>query len=137
MTAERLRHPCAQSSTGCGFSSHVAALVRLTSGAPHVSDVTSIDSFSSDLADFRLRTHGHLVQISSLAGIAPPAPGLGAYAATKFAVEGISEALWRRSDPAENDVQSRDELFPVVVVSEVCGRLDGGGLGVVGRPIGR
>ncbi len=41
----------------------------------------------------RRRRRGHLVQISSLAGIAPPAPGLAAYAVTKFAVGGISEVL--------------------------------------------
>ncbi|SUA48543.1 Uncharacterized oxidoreductase SAV2478 [Nocardia africana] len=38
---------------------------------------------------------GHLVQISSVAGVAAPSPGLGLYAATKFAVEGMNEGLLR------------------------------------------
>jgi NAD(P)-dependent dehydrogenase (short-subunit alcohol dehydrogenase family) len=53
----------------------------------------SLNVFRAVLPTLRSQRHGHLVQISSLAGIAPPAPGLGAYAATKFAVEGISEVL--------------------------------------------
>lgn len=45
------------------------------------------------LPTLRSQRRGHLVQISSLAGIAPPAPGLAAYAATKFAVEGMCEVV--------------------------------------------
>lgn len=53
----------------------------------------SLNLIRAVLPILRSQRHGHLVQISSLAGIAPPAPGLAAYAATKFAVEGISEVL--------------------------------------------
>ncbi|MDJ0363293.1 SDR family NAD(P)-dependent oxidoreductase [Rhodococcus sp. H29-C3] len=53
----------------------------------------SLNVVRAALPTLRRQRHGHLVQISSLAGIAPPAPGLAAYAATKFAVEGISEVL--------------------------------------------
>lgn len=53
----------------------------------------SLNVIRAVLPTLRSQRHGHLVQISSLAGIAPPAPGLAAYAATKFAVEGISEVL--------------------------------------------
>jgi NAD(P)-dependent dehydrogenase (short-subunit alcohol dehydrogenase family) len=41
----------------------------------------------------RRQRAGHIVQISSLEGVAPIAAGESAYAATKFAVEGLSEAL--------------------------------------------
>jgi NAD(P)-dependent dehydrogenase (short-subunit alcohol dehydrogenase family) len=41
----------------------------------------------------RRQRSGHLVQISSLDGIAPAVAGETAYASTKFAVEGLSEAL--------------------------------------------
>jgi NAD(P)-dependent dehydrogenase (short-subunit alcohol dehydrogenase family) len=41
----------------------------------------------------RRRRSGHLVQMSSLAGTASIFPGEAAYAGSKFAVEGISEAL--------------------------------------------
>ncbi|MBT2270220.1 SDR family NAD(P)-dependent oxidoreductase [Rhodococcus qingshengii] len=53
----------------------------------------SLNVIRMALPILRRQGRGHLVQISSLAGIAPPAPGLAAYAATKFAVEGISEVL--------------------------------------------
>lgn len=45
------------------------------------------------LPTLRNQRHGHILQISSLAGVAPPAPGLAAYAASKFAVEGMVEVL--------------------------------------------
>lgn len=44
------------------------------------------------LPHFRERRSGHVVQISSLSGVVPN-PGEGAYAASKFALEGISESL--------------------------------------------
>ena len=45
------------------------------------------------LPQLRRQRSGHIVQISSLEGIAPIAAGETAYAATKFAVEGLAEAL--------------------------------------------
>ena len=45
------------------------------------------------LPQLRRQRSGHLVQMSSLSGVAPTAAGEGAYAATKFAVEGFSEVL--------------------------------------------
>lgn len=53
----------------------------------------SLNVTRAALPTLRSQRRGHLVQISSLAGIAPPAPGLAAYAATKFAVEGMYEVL--------------------------------------------
>jgi NAD(P)-dependent dehydrogenase (short-subunit alcohol dehydrogenase family) len=44
------------------------------------------------LAHFRERRSGHIVQMSSLSGVVPN-PGEGAYAASKFALEGASESL--------------------------------------------
>ncbi|HJU26853.1 MAG TPA: oxidoreductase [Rhodanobacteraceae bacterium] len=45
------------------------------------------------LPHLRRQHSGHLVQMSSLDGVAPIAAGESAYAATKFAVEGFSETL--------------------------------------------
>ena len=45
------------------------------------------------LPELRRQRGGHIVQISSLEGVAPAVAGEGAYAATKFAVEGLAEAL--------------------------------------------
>jgi NAD(P)-dependent dehydrogenase (short-subunit alcohol dehydrogenase family) len=45
------------------------------------------------LHQLRRQRSGHIVQISSLEGITPIAAGEAAYAATKFAVEGLAEAL--------------------------------------------
>jgi NAD(P)-dependent dehydrogenase (short-subunit alcohol dehydrogenase family) len=45
------------------------------------------------LPQLRRQRSGHIVQISSLEGITPIAAGEAAYAATKFAVEGLAEAL--------------------------------------------
>jgi NAD(P)-dependent dehydrogenase (short-subunit alcohol dehydrogenase family) len=45
------------------------------------------------LPHLRQRRSGHIVQISSLEGIAPAVGGEAAYAGTKFAVEGIAEGL--------------------------------------------
>jgi NAD(P)-dependent dehydrogenase (short-subunit alcohol dehydrogenase family) len=45
------------------------------------------------LPQLRRQRSGHIVQISSLEGVAPAVAGEGAYAATKFAVEGLAEAL--------------------------------------------
>jgi NAD(P)-dependent dehydrogenase (short-subunit alcohol dehydrogenase family) len=44
------------------------------------------------LPRFRVQRSGHIVQISSLSGVVPN-PGESAYAATKFALEGMSESL--------------------------------------------
>lgn len=41
----------------------------------------------------RRQRSGHIVNISSIGGYAAPYPGWGVYCATKFAVEGLSEAL--------------------------------------------
>ena len=45
------------------------------------------------LPQLRRQRSGHVVQISSLEGVAPVAAGEAAYAGTKFAVEGVAEAL--------------------------------------------
>jgi NAD(P)-dependent dehydrogenase (short-subunit alcohol dehydrogenase family) len=45
------------------------------------------------LPQLRRQRSGHIVQISSLEGIAPAVAGESAYAGTKFAVEGLAEAL--------------------------------------------
>jgi NAD(P)-dependent dehydrogenase (short-subunit alcohol dehydrogenase family) len=45
------------------------------------------------LPQFRSRRAGHVVQISSLEGVAPAVAGESVYAATKFAVEGFFEGL--------------------------------------------
>lgn len=50
------------------------------------------------LPGMRKRGHGHIVNISSIAGLLG-LPGLGYYNATKFAVEGISEALAAEAAP--------------------------------------
>jgi NAD(P)-dependent dehydrogenase (short-subunit alcohol dehydrogenase family) len=45
------------------------------------------------LPHLRGRRGGHIVQMSSLDGVAPLAPGESAYAGSKFALEGVSEVL--------------------------------------------
>jgi NAD(P)-dependent dehydrogenase (short-subunit alcohol dehydrogenase family) len=45
------------------------------------------------LPQLRRQRGGHIVQMSSLEGVAPMLAGESAYAATKFAVEGLCEAL--------------------------------------------
>jgi NAD(P)-dependent dehydrogenase (short-subunit alcohol dehydrogenase family) len=50
------------------------------------------------LPGMRARGSGHIVNISSMAGIAG-FPGIGYYNATKFAVEGLSEALAKECAP--------------------------------------
>ena len=45
------------------------------------------------LPELRRRRSGHIVQISSLEGVAPAVAGESAYAATKFAAEGLMEGL--------------------------------------------
>jgi NAD(P)-dependent dehydrogenase (short-subunit alcohol dehydrogenase family) len=47
------------------------------------------------LPQLRRQRSGHIVQISSLEGVAPAVAGETAYAGTKFAVEGVCEALAR------------------------------------------
>ena len=46
----------------------------------------------------RKRRSGHIVNLSSIAGLCG-FPALGYYNATKFAVEGLSEALWQEVEP--------------------------------------
>ncbi len=50
------------------------------------------------LPHFRRRRSGHVVNLSSIAGISGSA-GFGIYNATKFAVEGLSEALAKEVEP--------------------------------------
>jgi NAD(P)-dependent dehydrogenase (short-subunit alcohol dehydrogenase family) len=45
------------------------------------------------LPELRRQRSGHIVQMSSLDGVAPLGPGESAYAGTKFAIEGVSEPL--------------------------------------------
>jgi NAD(P)-dependent dehydrogenase (short-subunit alcohol dehydrogenase family) len=53
----------------------------------------SLNVIRAALPHMRRQRSGHIVQISSLEGIAPAVAGESAYAGTKFAVEGIAEAL--------------------------------------------
>lgn len=46
----------------------------------------------------RAQHHGHIVNVSSISGLAPR-PGSGIYAATKFALEGLSESLAQEVAP--------------------------------------
>ena len=50
------------------------------------------------LPGMRERRHGFIVNFSSIAGLCGM-PSLGYYNATKFAVEGLSEALWQEVEP--------------------------------------
>jgi len=50
------------------------------------------------LPGMRARRHGCIVNFSSIAGLCG-VPSLGYYSATKFAVEGLSEALWQEVEP--------------------------------------
>ena len=50
------------------------------------------------LPDMRQRQHGFVVNFSSLGGLCS-FPATGWYNATKFAVEGLSEALWQEVEP--------------------------------------
>ncbi len=50
------------------------------------------------LPGMRARRHGHIVHISSIGGLVGN-PGSGYYNATKFAVEGLSEALAKEVEP--------------------------------------
>ena len=43
---------------------------------------------------FRAQGHGHLIQVTSEGGVRAY-PGIGAYHASKWAVEGLSESLWQ------------------------------------------
>ncbi|MFG3620368.1 SDR family NAD(P)-dependent oxidoreductase [Nocardia sp. NPDC047654] len=53
----------------------------------------SLNVIRACLPVLRAQKRGHIVQISSVAGVAAPSPGLGLYAATKFTVEGMNEGL--------------------------------------------
>ena len=55
----------------------------------------SLNVIRAALPVMREQKRGHIVQISSVTGVAPSTPGLGVYAATKFAVEGMTEVLSR------------------------------------------
>ena len=46
----------------------------------------------------RAQHHGHIVNVSSISGLAPR-PGSGIYGATKFALEGLSESLAQEVAP--------------------------------------
>lgn len=53
----------------------------------------SLNVIRAALPHMRRQRSGHIVQISSLEGVAPAVAGESAYAGTKFAVEGIAEGL--------------------------------------------
>ena len=50
------------------------------------------------LPGMRSRRKGHIVNISSIAGLRS-FPSLGYYCSTKYAVEGLSESLWQEVEP--------------------------------------
>lgn len=56
------------------------------------------DLIRSALPGMRRRGGGTIVNFSSIGGLCA-LPGLGYYNATKFAVEGLSEALWQEVEP--------------------------------------
>ena len=53
----------------------------------------AVNVIRAALPEMRARRSGHIVQISSLEGVAPAVAGESAYAGAKFAMEGICEAL--------------------------------------------
>lgn len=53
----------------------------------------AVNLIRAALPAMRERRSGHIVQISSLEGVAPALAGESAYAGTKFAIEGICEGL--------------------------------------------
>jgi NAD(P)-dependent dehydrogenase (short-subunit alcohol dehydrogenase family) len=53
----------------------------------------AVNVIRAALPEMRAQRSGHIVQISSLEGVAPALAGETAYAGTKFAIEGICEAL--------------------------------------------
>jgi NAD(P)-dependent dehydrogenase (short-subunit alcohol dehydrogenase family) len=53
----------------------------------------AVNVIRAALPRMRAQRSGHIVQISSLEGVAPALAGETAYAGTKFAIEGICEAL--------------------------------------------
>lgn len=57
-----------------------------------------LEIIRSVLPILRKQRGGHIVNISSIAGIAPT-PGAGLYAATKFALEGLSQSLAQEVAP--------------------------------------
>ncbi len=73
-------------------------------GAAEVRRVFDVNFFGSlqviqaALPFLRAQRRGHIVNISSIAGLAPM-PGSGIYAATKFALEGLSESLAQEVGP--------------------------------------
>jgi NAD(P)-dependent dehydrogenase (short-subunit alcohol dehydrogenase family) len=59
----------------------------------------SLNVIRAALPHLRRQRSGHIVQISSLEGVAPAVAGESAYAGTKFAVEGIAEGLAKEVEP--------------------------------------
>jgi NADP-dependent 3-hydroxy acid dehydrogenase YdfG len=67
----------------------------------HIMDVNflaQIRLIRAVLPDMRIRRSGYVINLSSLVGVRPVG-GTGYYAASKFAVEGMSEALRRELEP--------------------------------------
>lgn len=78
------------------------------------------------LPQLRAQRSGHVVQMSSLDGVAPEAAGEAAYAGSKFAVEGMSEVL--AMEVAHLGIK-------VTIVEPGAVRTDFGGAAVV-QPVG-
>jgi NADP-dependent 3-hydroxy acid dehydrogenase YdfG len=57
-----------------------------------VSEAESMPMFETNVPHLRKQRSGHILNLSSIGGVVA-SPGMGFYNATKFAVEGISEAL--------------------------------------------
>ncbi|MGB3468692.1 MAG: oxidoreductase [Cyclobacteriaceae bacterium] len=56
------------------------------------------------LPHMRARKSGHIMNVSSIGGLVASFPGYGIYCATKFAVQGLSEALHAEVQPLGIDV---------------------------------
>lgn len=58
----------------------------------------------STLPVLRAQGHGRIIMMSSMGGVSQPGAGWGVYGASKFALEGLSEALRHEVDPLGIDV---------------------------------
>ncbi|MFT3966615.1 MAG: SDR family oxidoreductase [Sphingobium sp.] len=81
-----------------------------------------VSAFAGDMQE---RRRGHIVNTSSMAGISPGFPGLGAYAAAKFGVVGLSETLRAEMAPHGVGVSILCPGFVPTRLEETTRRLGG------------